>query len=711
MPVKYSLKHSFLILLGGLAFASGIAFLANLALAGPKLGPHYDFLLSRQPQPPVSGEILIIDTDEFTDSSDIFTVLMILTEMEAANLIFAGRVSPSSSPVTITEAEIRRRFVDEYLLIGTNIRNLFEAIRSGSVSPVQAPNYVERLLELTEQGRDRLLTALIDRDEELLRSITIFGNYLEADTDHVTDSGGKIRRVKPASFETSIEHPVFLSLKQRYADSQIETIEERKILWLKGHDGSERDIPLDKDGNIITPWNCDFRRLDLALFREYEEAGRSMRAAMTYANELGAFSQTVPEQSPLILGDFALMLREEMLLSPDSSNRMAWISSRANYFKSLKDFLNGYAEAVLVRGYDEVIADETSLSEEGLAALAAMRDELSRSFKVMREEYDKLSFLHEKLQGELVMSFCIMGPQDNTMYSALLANAIITGSHIKLIYDPYIFLWSMAAAFAVLLIIFLLRPFIQLITGFLLSVIAVFVFAFLFVKYSYWIDPLIAFSSSLAGTLFVFCGKLAVLNHRTRRFRAAYGTAVSSIALQRLICLGKPRPSDAVVCSAAVIAIKDINLLNREDREKPQDAGRLKKIFFTSVKNLVFHYGAVIAGYEGDTVLACFGSPLDKTGNPVFKACDMVKELLANEKISWRFGIDTGECTFFWSPETGYSVYGRPAVRARVLVSKNNRLKTRALITDSVKEEIKADVKKIDSLYDERESIYELSVK
>jgi hypothetical protein len=710
MPVEYSIKTNILVLFGGLLCAAGMALLANFMLAGPKLGLHYDFLLELKQPPPVSGEILIIETGDYIESSDIFNVLMTLTEMDAGTLIMTGKVAPSSSPVTITETEIRQRFMDEYILVNTNIRNLFEAIRFGSVSPVNAPGYVDRLVELTNQGRDRLLAALINRDVNLLRSIAVFGNYVETDTAPVLDKDGKVRRVMPIDPKSSVEHSVFLSLKDRYAASQIETVDEMLILWLLNHDGTELDVALDRDANIITPWNCNFRRVDISLFKEYEEAELAMRSALAKANELGAFSQTLPEKSPLILCDFALMFREELLNSPDSEKRSAWVREREKYLESLDEFFNSQAEAALVKGYNDVIADEILLGEEGLTALARMRDQLIQSFTNIREEYNRLYAVHSKLKEELAMSFCILGSGANAEYSALLANALITGSHVKPVNEQYILIFSAAAAFLIVFVIFYMCPSNLLIFGIIFSSIAWAVFSFVFIYYSYWIDPAIVFASSVTGTLVIFYIKCAVKNYRARRFREAYGPSVSQDALKELICAGKPRLSDIVVANAAVVAIKDINLLTSEDREKPHDAGKARKAFFSLVKETVSDYGAIIAGFEGDTVLACFGSPLDKSDDPLGKACAMVKVLLNDEKKSWCFGIDAGECTFYWTQETGYSVNGKPAVRARVASSKTRRLKVRSIVTETVWLDLNLKAKKLGSLYDGSDAIYEYPV-
>jgi len=677
MPFKISFKHSILILFCGFIIAAGMSFLLNFMLSGPKLGFYYDFLQNLQKPPPAAREILIINTDEIIESSDIFLVLMTLTEMEAETLVLSGRLSPSSSPVILTEAEIRRRFTDEYNLHGANIRSLFEAIRTGSVSPAKAPYFVDQLVELTEQGRDRLLTALINMDVDLIRSISVFGDYLEVDTRPVFDRDGRLRRVQPID-DSSLEHPVFSSFKSRYTVSQIETIDQVQILYLRSFDGSEFDIQLDRNANIITPRNNGFRTIDISLFHEYEEAEIAMRAALIQANEMGAFSMTLPEKAPLYIGEYAYMLKEELLKFPDNAKRAAWIRSRTDYFNSLNEYFRSQVNTNL--------------------------------FSDMREKYYEFLAVRMKLENELAQSFCIMGPQNYAQYQALMANALITGGHIKTANDRNILIWSISAAFVVLLIIFLLQPAVLLFSGIGLCVLASIVFSCIFIFFSYWIDPAIVFGSSVSGTLVVFYMKRAFLKHRTRRFRTAYGTVVSPDVLEELIRTGKPRLSDTVVSNAAVVVIKDINLLNSEDNEMPQYAGKAKKAFYSSVKNIVHSYGAVIAGFEGNTVLACFGSPLDNSIDPVNKACFFVKDLLKDDEITWRFGIDAGECTFFWSPETGYSVNGKPAVRARVLASKTNRLKVRALITGFIRERINSSAKKIDSLSDGNEPIYEFSI-
>ncbi|WP_461253633.1 hypothetical protein [Treponema sp. R8-4-B8] len=726
MPARVSFKISILIFLGSLACAVGMVFLLNYLLSGPRLGPHYDFLLKYK-KPVVANEILIIETDEFIEGSDFFTVLLTLTEMEAANLILSGRLSPSTTPITLTDADIRMFFSDEYNRLDSNIRNLFEGIRMGFVSPAQAPLFVEQVVDSAQQGKERLIKILIDRDEELVRSVAVFGNYLDAYSKPLLDKDGKLRRVKPVEIDGSFEDPLFASLKNRYAISQIETTDKKLILWLRGHDGKDLDITMDNDGNIITPWNCDFRRVNIELFRKYEETGNAMLELLTQANELKVFSSILPEQIPLFIGEYALSLLEDLIKSPNSENRSAWIAARANYFKSLDDFFAGPTETDIISGYEELIADTDSSKQKELDNLIGIKNELVDIFALMRETYAELSFSRIRLRNELELSLCIMGNEPNVKYSAMLANALITGSHIKPVHWRYVIFMSIAAVFAILIIIFMMRPLVLLIVGIILSVLSTTIFSGLFIFYSYWMDPLIVMGASLVSTFVLFYCKSSYLNYRARAFRSAYRTAVSKDVLRKLINYGKPGISEVNVSYAAVIAIKDVNLFGKEEKEAAKDAGKMKRAFYATVKKILFNSGAVIAGFEGDTVLACYGSPLElqpkltahkwaddgqpiaKSYHPADKACALVRQLLLKEKITWKFGIDAGNCAFSWAPETGFSVSGSPAVKARALVTKTSRYKGRAFITDSVREKIGLDAEETASISVGGETFFELT--
>jgi CHASE2 domain-containing sensor protein len=800
MSVFISRKQSLLILAAAFALASGTAVLLNYLLAGPRLGPVYDFLRARRPAPPVSREITIIDTGEIVESGDVFTVLMTLSEMEAAALVIDVPVLGSFSGRIESDEEIQRRLNDEYALLGRNIRNLFEAIRVGSVPPSESSGYVESLVELAERGKDRLTAALIRQDEagalRLAQASAVFGAALAA-TDLRSrpaedsrwyarprpDRDGRLRRIAPLlgvkaqvqdeppveaaaadapdepSAETAaadtpdeplsqdqlpaqneppalppvvpaaVEHIVYRSLKPRWEHSEIEYAEQGPVLTLR-RGGQETRIPLDRHGNILiekTDAGEGFRRLALSRFREYEEADRVMGRLLKEAEAQGVYSATSPEQIPLIRWEYAAGLREELLevslppgaalpeeRGPLNERRSAWIAARAAYFSSLEELLYGPAEMTLVSGYEEIIATE-QLKDESLVKLQMLRDELIRAFVALREQHRRLTALRSDLAETLAAAVCVMGPASPgeagpVEASVLLANALLSGSHIIPAQTRYVIFWSLGAVLLVLAAIRSLRPAMALLAGCAAALICAGIFGWSFVISGWWIDPFIPAIAGAAGTVVIFNLRLALVRRGARRFRYAYGPAVSKPCLKELVRAGRPLLSEINVVPAAVIAVKDPALYGQEGRETPDQAARAAAEFHGAVTPLFKQAGAVIVACGGNIVLACFGSPPEllfqervnaekgeavRRNNPAARAGDFIAELLRQSRRPWFFGIDWGECAFSWSAETGYTANGRPLVRARVLASLGSRCRAQVIITSAVREQIAQPTKKI----------------
>jgi len=748
-----------LFLLLALGIASGTVVLLDHLTLGPRLGPHYDFFLRQRSSSPVSREILLINTGETAGNSELFTVLMTLTEMKASDLLLEARIGDSSSRPVVSELDIRRQLNDEFRLLDMNIRSLFSAIRSGSVSPADAPRYVDRLVELTEQGRDRLTSTLVERDEELFRAAGAFGSLWEA-TDFWprqegaasvhTHEQGSIRRVAPVT--AAAEHPVFSSLKSRWTSSRFELVwtsslfeparsyTSGKVLVIFRKDGTETMIPLDRDGNILVDWpSFPFRRLDITGFIEYEEADRAMRTLLREAEALGFFSQTAPEKIPAYLYDYAAELKEALLNAPELSanptaisslsevsraqqKRSVWIAARAAYFESLDDYLYGNTEALLVNGYEEIVANE-GLSAESAARITAMRDELIGAFAVMRDKYASLSGLRTLLGEQLASSYCIMGQVNEgsaAQSSALLANALLTGSHIKTLQNRYTLLGSLAAAIIIIIAVNALPSAALMFAGIIISAIAATVIGISFIFSGYWIEPLPLFCGSLAGIVFLFIINSSVALSRGRRIREAYGPAVSKTVLDELVRAGRPIPSQTTVENAAIIAVKDPSLPAAEDRADPLKAAKAHAKFRASVREVFTDAGGMIAGCHGDHIIVVFGGPTQRvyneatraiSGHPALIACSLVLELLADKDNSWRFGMDYGPCAFSWSPQTGCIVNGRAAVRARILLSITSRLRVPAVVSSSVREKLEQPCRKLGSLGQSgsaREEFYEL---
>jgi hypothetical protein len=174
----------------------GIAVLVIIAVGflmrGPRLGPHYDFLLRLRQAPRISQELLLIEAGglgegqaSIIEPSVVALVLITLTELNGSALIVQAPVLGASAGIGVDEAELLRRFDTEFSLLKSNIRNLFDAIRVGSIPPEESGRYVEDLTGLAERGKERLISALLRTDQAgvdlFQKTAAAFGSLWEAD--------------------------------------------------------------------------------------------------------------------------------------------------------------------------------------------------------------------------------------------------------------------------------------------------------------------------------------------------------------------------------------------------------------------------------------------------------------------------------------------------------------------------------------------------
>jgi hypothetical protein len=716
-----------------------MVFLSNFILAGPKLGPVYDMLLGFRPNPPVSPEILLIDTDEIVEPDGLYTVLMALNEMGASDLLVVVPVLGTGSGRIESGAELIERVSDEFRLLGKNIRNLFEAIRLGFVGPKESPAFVENLVELSERGKDRLNAAIIRQEEagsaQSAQAAAAFGRAVTALDLHAStqqeipwysqsrfDSDRVLRRIAPV--DGRMEHIAYHVLRRRWAASDIESTETGEMLVNRldaPDESSVRRFPLDRNGNILVEKpgkSRGFRRLGMNLFLDYDEADRSMARLLRDADEMGAFAKTVPEQRPLILFGFAEDRKEEMLTDPDEIKRAAWIKTRMEYIASLDEFLYGPSEMELVNGYEEILASE-KLGEAGILRLQELRDKLIRIFVAMREKHRDLIDLRVFLAQAADASFCIMGPAVTvdggtsiSESSALLANTLLTGRCVTPGKGIHLFLWPLLAAFASLALIFLLRPLPLFIAGIGAVIVNGAAFGAAFVLSGCWIDPFIPMAACLLGTLALFVSRLCIGYGMELRFRLAYAPYVGKSILKALVKAGRPLLSETLNAHAAVIAVKKPDLFRMEDGAAPLEAKKAAAKFRDEFSSKFRQAGAVILGFEGDVALACFGSPLgqirdskEKDDCSLLAVC-MVEELLKGSGSKnngallsdCRFGIEAGDCAFSWSAAAGYTANGRAVVRARLYATLAKRCKVRAVIGETLRKEAGLQARKLSSL-------------
>jgi len=756
MYVFISKKLSLFLLLCSWCVVVGIILTLNYFLAGPRLGPVYDALLDFRSPPPISGEILLIETDEVIESGDYYSILMTLSEMRAANLLVEVPLLGTASGITETGEEFSLRINDEFDLLGKNIRSLFEAIRLGLVSPVESPVYVDNLVELAGRGRDRLNAAIIRQDEKgapEAQAAAVFGRVITAadlrsaplgeipwyslprpDRDNV------LRRIAPVLVEKrpdlpfsdtsflEVEHIVYRALKPHWDGSALEYTDMGSVLvnrFVIQDEEREYRFPLDRDGNILIEKQAleQYRRLNLNHFRGYDQTGRVLARLLKDAESLGVYTETIPERIPIILYDYAESLKEELLNAPDEDKRADWINAREEYIASLDELLYGPSEMILVNSYEELIANE-GLDEGGIARLQSLRDELIRAFVDMRKKHRDLVELRTLLAHALNSSFCIMGPTLSsgmaaggagiTESSALLANALLTGHSIIPGQSLYIILWSLTASFLLLACIHRLRPLLLLLLGLVACLFCGAAFGFCFIISGYWIDPFIPMSGLLAGTLFLVASRFCINYGRMLRFRLAYAYSVNNAMLRKLVKKGRPPLSETLCVQAVIIAVKNSGMSGREDREMPLEAAQDAAEFRQEFSRLFKRQGALVLGFENDIALACFGSPpqricRESVTDPAAKAIPCIREIAQNPLFAeWRFGIEAGECAFSWSGETGYTANGHPVARARIFASLAVRYHVRAIIGEAARQSSGLTLEKLASL--SGESFYQLPV-
>jgi class 3 adenylate cyclase len=173
--------------------------------------------------------------------------------------------------------------------------------------------------------------------------------------------------------------------------------------------------------------------------------------------------------------------------------------------------------------------------------------------------------------------------------------------------------------------------------------------------------------------------------------------------------------------------------MTAENQKNPLEAAPEIQRFRSDVARVFKNSGSAIVGCDGDLLLIAFGSPLERSAlhgmkkempyeddahtqvnhTPIAKAVGFINDIMnsAPEARNWYLGLDTGEVVFAWSELTGYSAFGPPVVRARILSNLAPRYKTRVLLTERVIEKIEGlPIRRLDTLaqQDQKEPFYEL---
>jgi len=166
------------------------------------------------------------------------------------------------------------------------------------------------------------------------------------------------------------------------------------------------------------------------------------------------------------------------------------------------------------------------------------------------------------------------------------------------------------------------------------------------------------------------------------------------------------------------VAIKKSDPAALRDSTDPRASAQTVLDFQEKVSELFKKAGGTITGTDGDLVTVCFGSPLERVflgskkeaspyeGNiharaaPALRAVDSVSEIKRRpECASWNFGLDMGNCTYSWTPLSGYTALGIPIQRARILSRLTGRYRAHIIISSAVNEVLpELAVKRLDTL-------------
>jgi hypothetical protein len=563
------------------------------------------------------------------------------------------------------------------------------------------------------------------------------------------DRDGVLRRIAPVLLgEAGEEHVAYALLKKRYDTAEIGFGGYQPVLTLR-KDGKEAVLPLDARGALLTEkprGEVDFKRIPLGAFLEYERLDQELYRSLREAEKEGFFVYLAPEVYPNFRYDYALSLREELLENPAEGGRDRWLDARAEYFSALKTCIYGPSETGLVMGYETLIASET-LEPGGVEGIISLRNGVIGTFKRIREQYETLKGLREQLSVALEGSVCILGPVSSSREgnpsdaeaSAILANSILTGQAVVPLASEYILLWSLIVALITVFFLCRLGPSGTFFWGCFLIILTGGIFSLGFIFTKYWIDPIIPAGAVAAGVFPSFLWALYLKNAAAKTFRRAYGPIMAPAYLKQIIRAGRPAPGEILRARAAVVSIRCGNLLNAKCRKDPLAAEAAVATFREAVYRICSKAGAVIAGGDGDTVLIAFGSPLERicisrmkselpyeddikarsSHNPAAKAVGFILDVLSSSPeaaASWYFGIDTGDCAFRYSSISGYSAFGYPVIRARILAGLAPRYKARILVTGQVNEKLDGLLtRRLDVLADktgqERDLFYEVLTK
>ncbi|MDR2841808.1 MAG: hypothetical protein LBV52_01245 [Spirochaetaceae bacterium] len=730
-----SKKNKLLRLIISLSAGCACLLVVMYFFAGTEFGMLYDFLLEYRTKKPTSAEIVLIETGgskngNVISSQAVSSLVLTLTELEARSLLLEVPVLGVSSGGFENDSDLLFLFNDEFGTISGNIKNLFDGIRTGSISPEQASAFVNDVLTLTDQSKNKLLSAAFKRDTELIleldKTLSAFGSvFIPSDisVDVINTNGfsgspgvslvspfytevpasrdGIVRRIPLKIIDSEgneFEHITFGALKSRLDNSDI------------------TELYFDTPGQ-----NDKFKILLLADFLDYSETDKMLYRVLSEAAGLAQYSGTVVENYPPFLYEKSANILNALLANPSPELKNSWIESRNNYFNALDIFFNkNKTEDKIKESFGSLITDEMS-NKKIEEKINAMETDQMSIYIIAKELYKTLSVLRTDLQTNLSGSFCIAGAFSNSNtdgailkqahlssaeISALAANSLLSKNYILPVETKFVLLWSFLTLLVILFAINGTGFLLSLISGLCMTILAFLAFSYSFVITSYWINPVIPASSVLCGSVVSSFCALVIKHTAIMYIRRTMSPFVPKKFLTPIIFSGSTLIHEDAESDAVIVVVRNAELSTQENFLSAMSFAAEQKKFRKDAVKIFFEAGAVLAGCTNDTLIFAFGSPLhslvskytkDKQ-EPVYAktACETVKSLYKSKikkglsMARWKVGMDFGKCVFYYSVLSGYYAAGSNVMRARVLATLTTRHKADVLISKNVAEKIDA---------------------
>jgi hypothetical protein len=654
------------------------------------------------------------------DAFDWAEILLLMTEFEAAEGVFLfppAEAPPTEHSLRLKQEVLTRRFDQEFSVMRSNVLAFFEAIRLGSVRPRDSVRYVDDLLRLMEDGKNRLIEDVraIDETETVLvnQALDAFGRaWIEFPIGWVTTESDRSLSLRSGGRTWS--RAAFLALMHRLGGVTPEFQDTSLLLpgvLLPGGDEQDIVIPLGQDGSLLfespdPERDGDFRRLRPAAMLDVVDLETGLYRSLKAMEGSGYLSGVDPESYPTSLYEHAMNLRREMLAAPDEQKLAGWRQSRERYFSAARNFLAGKAEQELLDGYDELVAAET-LEESGMKRVEELRQSVVLAFSEARNKLAGLDVLRLSLDTELRGSFCIIGSGAEAEAEAGLVNAIISARFIDSLWGQRLNRWTALPGLVLSIPLAFISPLLSLLAGTAAAVLTIGVATLLFIHAGLWIHPALPAGIIVAVTISSVLSCLALKHWNRDRLRTAFGQRLPPRLVRALASAGSVRTTEVHHAKAVILAIRYIRAGEHgRPEEDPAQAGPLKA-FQDLASQAIVRHGGVVLGADGFIVLGAFGTPLEirkprRGGVPksepekdvsslASRACAATLDIMGPETGSdnfWRYGLDIGDCAFFHSDAGGYSAVGRPSVYARILSGLALKYSCRILVTQELKDAI-----------------------